>query len=103
MVAVHGGPGQDHVNLKAGLAPLTEHVQVVYYDQRGNGRSDYSAAEFWNLRTWADDLRRLCDGLGLARPVVLGSNFGGGGWANHSCAFRCGLGFAGTSRNSPTW
>jgi pimeloyl-ACP methyl ester carboxylesterase len=28
-------------------------------------------------RTWADDLRRLCDALGLARPVVLGSSFGG--------------------------
>ena len=77
MVAVHGGPGMDHVNLKDGLAPLAEDLQVLYYDQRGHGRSDHSSAEFWNLRTWADDLRRLCDALGLARPVVLGSSFGG--------------------------
>jgi pimeloyl-ACP methyl ester carboxylesterase len=34
------------------------------------------SAEFWNLRTWADDLRRLCDALGLDKPVVLGSSFG---------------------------
>ena len=27
--------------------------------------------------TWADDLRRLCDALGLRKPVVLGSSFGG--------------------------
>jgi proline iminopeptidase len=77
LVAVHGGPGMDHVNLKDGLGPLAEDLQVLFYDQRGHGRSDYSGAEFWNLRTWADDLRRLCDALGLARPVVLGSSFGG--------------------------
>jgi pimeloyl-ACP methyl ester carboxylesterase len=77
LVAVHGGPGADHVNLKAELAPLAEHFQVLYYDQRGHGRSDYCSPEYWNLRTWADDLRRLCDALGLVKPVVLGSSFGG--------------------------
>jgi pimeloyl-ACP methyl ester carboxylesterase len=77
IVAVHGGPGVDHINMKAKLAPLAEHVQIVYYDQRGHGRSDYSSAEHWNLRTWADDLRRLCDALGLVKPVVLGTSFGG--------------------------
>jgi pimeloyl-ACP methyl ester carboxylesterase len=77
LVAVHGGPGLDHINLKAELAPLAGHVQILYYDQRGHGRSDHGTPEFWNLRTWADDLRRLCDALGLARPVVLGSSFGG--------------------------
>ncbi len=77
LVAVHGGPGLDHIIIEARLAPLTDHVQVVYYDQRGHGRSDRSTAESWNLRTWADDLRRLCDALGLAKPVVLGTSFGG--------------------------
>lgn len=77
LVAVHGGPGLDHILIEARLAPLTDHVQVVYYDQRGHGRSDHSTAESWNLRTWADDLRRLCDALGLAKPVVLGTSFGG--------------------------
>jgi pimeloyl-ACP methyl ester carboxylesterase len=77
LVTVHGGPGLDHINMKEGLAPLTEDFQVLYYDQRGHGRSDHSSAEFWNLRTWADDLRRLCDALGLDKPVVLGSSFGG--------------------------
>jgi pimeloyl-ACP methyl ester carboxylesterase len=77
LVAVHGGPGWDHINMKAGLAPLAERVQVLYYDQRGHGRSDHGAPEFWNLQTWADDLRRLCDALGLVKPVVLGSSFGG--------------------------
>jgi pimeloyl-ACP methyl ester carboxylesterase len=77
LVTVHGGPGFDHMITKVALAPLSEHVQVVFYDQRGHGRSDYGTAESWNLRTWADDLRRLCDALGLRKPVVLGSSFGG--------------------------
>ena len=50
VVAVHGGPGWDDINLKASLAPLTEHMQMIYYDQRGHGRSDLSSPEFWNLR-----------------------------------------------------
>jgi pimeloyl-ACP methyl ester carboxylesterase len=77
LVAVHGGPGLDHINMKAGLAPLAESLQILFYDQRGHGRSDHGTAGFWNLRTWADDLRRLCDALGLSTPVVLGSSFGG--------------------------
>ncbi len=77
LVTVHGGPGADHVNLKDALAPLADHVQILFYDQRGHGRSDHSTPEFWNQQTWATDLKRLCDALGLRRPVVLGSSFGG--------------------------
>jgi pimeloyl-ACP methyl ester carboxylesterase len=77
LVAVHGGPGADHINLKEALAPLTDYFQIIFYDQRGHGRSDHSTSEFWNQRTWATDLRDLCDALGLVRPFVLGSSFGG--------------------------
>ena len=77
LVTVHGGPGVDHINLKAGLSPLADHFQLIYYDQRGHGRSDASTPEFWNLPTWASDLKRLIDALGLTKPVVLGSSFGG--------------------------
>ncbi|HXS63875.1 MAG TPA: alpha/beta hydrolase [Streptosporangiaceae bacterium] len=77
LVAVHGGPGLDHINLKAALAPLADRLHIVFYDQRGHGRSDASTPECWNLPTWANDLRRLCDALGLVKPVVMGSSFGG--------------------------
>lgn len=77
VVAVHGGPGLDHMTVKSALGPLEQDAQVVYFDLRGHGRSDRSSAEFWNLRTWADDLRRLCDAFGLRKPIVLGSSFGG--------------------------
>jgi proline iminopeptidase len=67
----------DHLTVKSALGPLAEDFQVLYFDLRGHGRSEHSSAEFWNMRTWADDLRRLCDALGLRKPVVLGSSFGG--------------------------
>jgi pimeloyl-ACP methyl ester carboxylesterase len=46
LVAVHGGPGVDHINLKDALAPLADFCQIVFYDQRGHGRSDHSTPEF---------------------------------------------------------
>lgn len=77
LVAVHGGPGLDHMTVKSALEPLAGDFQVLYLDLRGHGRSDRSSAECWNMRTWADDLRRLCDAPGLRKPVILGSSFGG--------------------------
>ena len=77
LVAIHGGPGLDHMAIMSALAPLADDFQILCPDLRGHGRSDHSSAKFWNLRTWADDLRRLCDTLGLGKPVVLGSSFGG--------------------------
>lgn len=77
VVGVHGGPGLDHSIMKSALGPLTEHAQVVFYDQRGHGRSDHGVPGDWNLRTWATDLRDFCDALGLVRPIVLGESFGG--------------------------
>jgi proline iminopeptidase len=77
IVLLHGGPGFDHSAYKATYASLTEIAQVVYYDHRGNGRSEHGPPESWNLAQWADDLRTLCDVLGIERPVVFGASFGG--------------------------
>ena len=65
------------MTVKSALGRLAEDFQVVYFDLRGHGRSDHSSEEFWNIWTWADDLRRLCDALEMDKPVVLGSSFGG--------------------------
>jgi proline iminopeptidase len=77
LVTVHGGPGLDHMTVKSALQPLAADFQVLYFDLRGHGRSDRGSAESWNMRTWVDDLGRLCDARGLRKPVILGSSFGG--------------------------
>jgi pimeloyl-ACP methyl ester carboxylesterase len=56
---------------------LANVAQVVCYDHRGNGRSDWGSPEDWTLDTWADDVVRLCDVLGIERPVIVGASFGG--------------------------
>jgi pimeloyl-ACP methyl ester carboxylesterase len=59
------------------MAPASENAQVLVPDQRRHGHSDLSEPSRWPLDTWADDLAALVDVLGLSRPVVLGTSFGG--------------------------
>jgi proline iminopeptidase len=39
IIAIHGGPGVDLESIANDFAPLTEHHVVIFYDQRGAGRS----------------------------------------------------------------
>jgi proline iminopeptidase len=78
VVLLHGGPGLDHTFYKGEDAlALADVAQVICYDQRGNGRSDWGSPDEWTLDTWADDVVRLCDALGVERPVIVGASFGG--------------------------
>jgi proline iminopeptidase len=77
IVLLHGGPGQDHSLFKPTFSQLADVAQLVYVDQRGNGRSQASRPDTWDLDQWGDDVRGLCDALGIERPIVLGWSFGG--------------------------
>ena len=77
LVLMHGGPGYDHSSFKPIFSRLADIAQIVYYDHRGHGRSSRRPAAEWTLDTFADDLVRLCDALGIVKPVVLGQSFGG--------------------------
>jgi pimeloyl-ACP methyl ester carboxylesterase len=77
VLCLHGGPGMDHTTLKNYLVPLQDVAQLVFLDQRGNGRSDPSTPERWNLETWVADVRDFCEAVGLERPIILGQSFGG--------------------------
>jgi pimeloyl-ACP methyl ester carboxylesterase len=77
LLLLHGGPGYDHSGFKPLFSRLTDIAQVVYFDHRGHGRSDRRLAHEWTLDTFADDVVRLCDALGITKPIVLGQSFGG--------------------------
>lgn len=77
LLLLHGGPGYDHSGFKPAFSRLADIAQIVYYDHRGHGRSDRRPAEEWTLDTFADDVVRLCDALGIVKPIVLGQSFGG--------------------------
>jgi pimeloyl-ACP methyl ester carboxylesterase len=77
LLCLHGGPGLDHSGFRPGLSPLASLAQLVYLDQRGHGRSSHGDPSRWSLAQWADDVRCFCDALGIERPIVLGTSFGG--------------------------
>ncbi len=77
LLLLHGGPGYDHSGFKPVFSALADLCQVIYYDHRGHGRSDRRPPEEWTLDTFADDVVRLCDALGVEKPIVLGQSFGG--------------------------
>src|SRR5262245_57553295 len=78
VVLVHGGPGGfDHSYFEPDFGRLAEHAQVVYVDLRDHGRSDWGDPASWTLESCADDLRSLCDILGISKPVVFGHSMGG--------------------------
>src|ERR1700710_2896398 len=78
LLLLHGGPGFDHSSFRPYFDRFADTHQVVYVDHRGHGRSDQrDDPSGWDLDTWADDVARLSDALGIERPVVLGTSFGG--------------------------
>ncbi len=77
LIVLHGGPGYDHSSFKPAFSALAEVAQIIYVDHRGHGRSDRCPSEEWTLDTFADDVVRLSDALGLVKPMVLGQSFGG--------------------------
>ncbi len=77
LLLLHGGPGFDHSAFRPFFGRVSDIAQVFYIDHRGHGRSDRRPREEWTLDTFADDVVRLCDRLGIVKPIVLGQSFGG--------------------------
>lgn len=76
LIVMHGGPGFDHTTLRPYFDRFADSHQVLYIDHRGNGRSS-GDPETWTLAQWGDDVRLICDALGIEKPHVYGNSFGG--------------------------
>jgi len=79
IVVVHGGPGGHLYNFERTIGPLLEEfATVIYYEQRGSGRTDPPGRpDDYSIPILVDDLERLCGTLELGRVVLLGFSFGG--------------------------
>ena len=75
LVLLHGGPGADHATYKPFMSQFADRAQLLYFDHRGNGRSDAGDPEEWTLAQWAADTAALLDALGIQKPMVLGASF----------------------------
>ena len=74
---VHGGPGGDHSGLRPAFAPLARHMQLVYFDHRGQGRSARGDPALYTLDENVADMEALRRHLGLGRVVSIGTSYGG--------------------------
>lgn len=77
VVMLHGGPGASHDYLRPGFDRLAQGRTLVYYDQRGGGRSpvDRDVPVGWEEQV--ADLDALREVWGLERLTICGYSWGG--------------------------
>ncbi len=78
-VFVHGGPGSNAYYYEAFQqgGPIENQVQMIYYDQRGCGRSSSPANGDYSLSRMEKDLEEIRQNLGFAKWAIMGHSFGG--------------------------
>lgn len=77
VVAVHGGPGAGMHAILPELEPLAERHTVIFYDQRGGGRSTLPAdTALLDARYHVADLEAVRRFFGLERMTVIAHSFG---------------------------
>ncbi len=74
---VHGGPGADHTSFKPTFTPLSQTMQLVYFDHRGQGRSQRGNPATYTLDNNVENMEALRQHLGLGKIVVIGASYGG--------------------------
>jgi proline iminopeptidase len=78
IVLLNGGPGTTHNMFHPWFGRAAGFSRVIYYDQRGTGRSDFEpGGDGYSVDQAVADLDRLRAELGLERWIVLGHSYGG--------------------------
>ena len=76
-IILHGGPDFDHAYLLPDLDRLKDAFQLIYYDQRGRGRSaDNVQPQDVTLASDVEDLDSVRRHFRLDAPVILGHSWG---------------------------
>jgi len=88
VIVLHGGPGFSMSYLEPDLAPLAVRHTLIYYDQRGTGRStlvtDSSALDG---KRFAEDLEAVRKRFAIQRVTLLGHSWGAGVAALYARAY----------------
>jgi proline iminopeptidase len=77
VVVLHGGPGAHHDYLLPGFDALAQRRELIYYDQRGGGRSPVSRETPVGWKEHVADLEQLRRQWGIAQLVLAGYSWGG--------------------------
>jgi proline iminopeptidase len=76
VVVLHGGPGIGHQVLSPNLAPLEARHTVIYWDQRGSGRSTLPDTALLGIERFAEDLEAVRRHFGMERMALFAHSFG---------------------------
>lgn len=76
-IVLHGGPGAHHDYLLPGFDTLADRRTLIYYDQRGGGRSAVPREVPVGWREQVADLEALRERWGLEQLTIVGYSWGG--------------------------
>ncbi len=78
IVLINGGPGGTHHAFRPHFSQIKDVARVIYYDQRGTGKSSTDAAvKTYTLQQAVEDLESLRKELKIDKWTVLGWSYGG--------------------------
>ncbi|HJQ55113.1 MAG TPA: alpha/beta fold hydrolase [Gemmatimonadaceae bacterium] len=76
LLVLHGGPGADHCYLLPQMLHLGEKHDLLFYDQRGGGKSRADARVPITWQTHVEDLAAVVDEFGLEPLSIVGYSWG---------------------------
>lgn len=77
LLVLHGGPGAHHDYLLPQMLHLAKSHNLIFYDQRGGGRSKSGLGEAITWQTSVADLHAVIREFSLGAPSLVGYSFGG--------------------------
>ncbi|MFZ4115489.1 MAG: alpha/beta fold hydrolase [Chthoniobacterales bacterium] len=79
IIVLHGGPGMDQSYLLPQMLELAKDHEVIFYDQRGSGKSSTHAVdtEGMNMKRFVQDLEAIRKYFSLKKMTLLGHSWGG--------------------------
>jgi proline iminopeptidase len=77
LLVLHGGPGADHCYMLPQMLHLGDRFDLLFYDQRGGGRSKSDARVPVTWQTHVEDLGAVVTEFGLEPLSLVGYSWGG--------------------------
>ena len=76
LIILHGGPGVPHDYLQD-IRSLSPYARLVFFDQRGTGKSGKSNKLDYTLESNVEDTENIRKALGLGQCAIFGHSWGG--------------------------
>jgi proline iminopeptidase len=79
LLIIHGGPGDNSAYLMGPCAkPLEEKYNVIWYDQRGTGKSERDLSyDAYATTSHVEDIRRVQEVVGVQQVILVAHSWGG--------------------------